>query len=395
MKILLTHRYFWPDTAPYAVMLRTIADDLANAGHDVRVFASVPSYRGAQGAPRSETLGQVKVRRVWVFAERKGNMPLRIANVLIYCIALFFHILRQRPDVVTAATFPPVVAGLSASLAARIVGAKFIYHMQDVHPDVSVYAGGRMGRAPFVGMMRWLDGIARRSAAAIVVLSQDMRRTVVDGTSGALPEIAIINNLALDTFAANDAAPENLRKPDGVRRVIFAGNLGWFQNLPLLAEGAVQAISGTPDTELLFLGDGDALADLTARWGDHPQVRFGPFLPFAQARGLIAGADVGLVSLSADIYRVSYPSKVLTYIGLGLPMLALVEPDSQLAQTITDEKLGVVPAAPTPDAIAKALGDLLAEPDLRPHVQAYHARAVDQPIILGKWRHLIAQVGDV
>ena len=73
MKILLTHRYFWPDTPPYGAMLRRIAADLAGAGHDVEVFTSRPSYGRGITAPGRETVDGFRVRRCFVFAENKKN----------------------------------------------------------------------------------------------------------------------------------------------------------------------------------------------------------------------------------------------------------------------------------------------------------------------------------
>src|SRR5690606_18457030 len=105
VKVLLTHRYFWPDTAPYAVMLRAIGDALNEEGHEVHVFSSVPSYRRTRdNGSIQQQLGALDVRRVWVFAGEKASPLKRLANVVIYCIALFREILRLRPDVVTAST---------------------------------------------------------------------------------------------------------------------------------------------------------------------------------------------------------------------------------------------------------------------------------------------------
>ncbi len=157
MKILFTHRYFWPDSPAYATMLRTIAEHVAAQGHEVEVFASQPSYgEHSRAAPR-ERVGGIAIRRVAVFHERKGSPLARGLNVAIYCARLFAHVLRSRPDIVTAATFPPVLAGWTASLAAKLVGARFIYHLQDVHPEVSVYSGGRLGRGFLLRFLRSLD----------------------------------------------------------------------------------------------------------------------------------------------------------------------------------------------------------------------------------------------
>jgi glycosyltransferase involved in cell wall biosynthesis len=393
MKILFTHRYFWPDTPPYAAMLRVVAEHAAAARHEVHVYASQPSYGSGQRAPKRERLGLLHVVRVSTFRENKGNVLARSANVAIYCAMLFVHILRQRADIVMAATFPPVLAGWTASLAARLAGSRFVYHMQDVHPEVSLYAGGAMGKGLPFRIMRWLDNLTLLRADAIVVLSQDMAETVAARMPGRRLPIRIINNFQLASFEEPADPPAELVKPVGTRRMVFAGNLGRFQNLPLLVEGCAAYLDDHPDAELLLLGEGEAKPGLVERWGDHPRVRFAPFLPYEQAAPLIREADIALVSLAPDIYRVSYPSKVLTYIGLGLPMLALVEPDSQLAREIEDNRLGVVPASATPAAVAEAADRLLAGAADRQAVEAYHRERCATGRILQRWEELLASLG--
>ncbi|MBZ0129623.1 MAG: glycosyltransferase family 4 protein [Rhodobacteraceae bacterium] len=392
MKILLSHRFFWPDTAPYALMLRAMGDALADAGHEVHVLASVPSYRNGSdipAAPRRERLGALDIRRAWVFGDEKRNPLRRLANVVLYCWALFATVLRLRPDVVTASTFPPVVAAWTASIAARLAGARFIYHMQDIHPEVSVHSGGRLGRGMPMRIMRWLDNQTLRRSDAIVVLSQDMASTLAHRGLGPLP-IHIINNFSLDLFGETESPPEGLRKSSGRRRVIFAGNLGRFQNLPQLAEGVSRLFGDFPDLELFFLGDGTALPALKQRWGDHPQVGFGPFLPFAQAKTLIAEADVGLVSLEKNLFRVAYPSKIASYLAQGVPVLALVESDSGIAAQIGQDRLGATAPVDDPDAVAEALRTLLlTEHDPRPHLLDWVAREAVAEALLPRWLSLV------
>ena len=83
------------------------------------------------------------------------------------------------------------------------------------------------------------------------------------------------------------------------------------------------------------------------------------YLPFSQASVLIRESDVGLVSLQPGIYKVSFPSKVSTYLNLGLPLLVLVESESALADLTNENGLGIVPTQPTKSGIAKALRELI------------------------------------
>ena len=308
-------------------------------------------------------------------------------------MGLFFKILRLRPDVVTASTFPPVLAAYTAGLAARLAGAKFVYHMQDIHPEVSELGGGMMGRGIFAKIFRHLDNRTLKRAAGIVVLSDDMSATLERRGLGPLP-VHVINNFALDSGAPLGPPPAEFAKPDGIRRVIFAGNLGRFQNLPLLSEGIARCFDAHPDLQLFFLGDGKALADLKAKWADHPQVGFAPFLPLDQAKPLIAEAEIGLVSLSEKIYTVAYPSKLLTYLGLGVPVLALTEPESELAQSLTAAGVARVPDAPTPEAIEDALSALLTSSPDRRDIVAWYDATFSRSLASKKWRAVLANAMD-
>lgn len=389
MKVLLTHRYFAPDSAPYGMILQRIGKDLAAAGHEVEVFTSRPSYgHVAAKARRREQQGDIMVRRIWVLSEANRNPLVRLINVLIYCAALFLHTLRARADVVTAGTFPPILAAWSASLGARLSGARFVYHVQDIHPEVSIYSGGRLGQGLLARLLTALDNQTLKRAETIVTLSEDMAETLRARGLGPLP-VTLINNPALETDGDHIAPPPELVKPTGTTRVIFAGNLGRFQNLPLLAEGVAQCFDAHPELELMFLGDGVALPELKDRWEDHPQVRFAPFMPFAQARGIIGGADIGLVSLSANIYRVAYPSKLSTYLDLGLTVLALIEPESRMAQMLEATDQGAVAALPEPEAIGAALERLLSRPRSAPQPEAEAATGT-----LSSWRGIISAQKD-
>jgi len=237
--------------------------------------------------------------------------------------------------------------------------------------------------------LRWLDNQSLRRSAAIVVLSQDMAETLSARGLGDLP-VHVINNFSLDLFEASEEPPDELRKPPGRRRVVFAGNLGRFQNLPQLAEGVSRLFEDFPDLELFFLGDGTALPQLKRRWGNHPQVCFGPFLPFLQAKSLIADADVGLISLEKDLYRVAYPSKIVSYVGQGVPVLALIEPQSNIAADIASEKLGATAIIDDPDAVAAALRQLLEEEwDWSAHLLDWATRNATASTLLPRWCELI------
>ncbi len=389
MKILLTHRYFWPDTPPYANILRTLATHFADEGHEVRVFASYPSYGKIEKGAALFFDDRITINRVRTFQETKSNIAVRLFNTMVYCIALFLHIIRIKPDVVTAATFPPVIAGWVASLAAKIIGAKFVYHMQDIHPEVSHYSGGLMQKRPLQAAFRWFDNQTLRRASAIIVLSQDMKNTLERRRlAGTLP-IYIINNMLLSKFAEAAAPPPDYAKAADKKRIIFAGNMGRFQRLDVIVPLIVAAMESDPRLELMLMGDGEMRPALERQWGQHAQVQFAPFLPFETAATVMADADIGLVSLAKDIYAVSYPSKILSYLGLGLPVLTFIEPHSGIAQEVTHNGIGATPAHETAASVGEAIASILSSPDVKQAVAQYYQDTYRHDAILAEWDRML------
>ena len=55
MNILFFYQHFWPDSPPYANMLRAIGGHLQQQGHAVTVLTGEPSYKTSDRAERVES----------------------------------------------------------------------------------------------------------------------------------------------------------------------------------------------------------------------------------------------------------------------------------------------------------------------------------------------------
>lgn len=398
MKILFTHRYFWPDSPPYGAMLRSLSTALAARGHRVEVFAGQPSYaEDAQPVAESEVIDGVRVSRIAMRRENKGRPLVRLWNALSYCAQLYRKVRKSDARIVTAASFPPVLAAWCASLAARRSGKKFIYHLQDVHPEVALASGGVLAWPPLLALLRWIDGQTLRRADRIVILSEDMARTLRSRRARFdHAKIRIINNFQVDSFADEEARSDLPMKASGKVRAIFAGNLGAFQRLELFIDAARIVEKELPDFELVLLGNGASERSLKQRAAGLGNVQFHEWLPYSQARHVIADADVGLVSLMPGIVDVSYPSKTFTYLGLGVPLAVVVEPESELARMVCGENLGFCARDATPGGVADLFREIAARREtlgeLRSNASAYFDQSLTGHRAFDRWDEVIGEL---
>lgn len=358
MRILLVHRYFWPDTPSYAQMLNIMARHFVEQGHDVTVFSAHPGYNESEhdAVPSYEEVDGVKIYRTWLFRETKKATFVRAFNVLIFCASLFFHCLLRwgRYDLMTVASFPPTVMGFVARVICFCTRGKYLYHCQDLYPEVAI-ASGLIHRPILAKIASWNDRINVKKAAAVVVLSEDMKQTVAD-RGVPVDNVHIINNFIIDRLDSNVDVPVELQKQDDKFRILFAGNIGRFQSLEKLV-GAVKLLSDKPDIELVMVGGGAMIARLKKQAGEQlgKSVRFFPFQPLNVVMKMIHDANLSVVSLTPGVIHCAYPSKTMTYTEAGSRMLAIIESESELAKLIEREQLGIICDDPTIENIADCI----------------------------------------
>src|SRR5690606_33624762 len=120
--------------------------------------------------------------------------------------------------------------------------------------------------------------------------------------------------------------------PDERFVLLFAGNIGRFQGLDVLI-GAMEKLRDRSDIRLVMMGDGaekDRLARMSEEAG--ARVSFVGHHSVEVAKLAMRRASSGFVSLIPELYRYAYPSKTMTYLEQGCPVLVAVEPESCLAK---------------------------------------------------------------
>lgn len=403
MKILIVHRYYWPDAGAYAAMLHIMAQKFVEEGHEVTVFSTQPGYNNVtdERLPRRQINNGIEEIRVGLFKENKKKFWNRAINVALFVTQLIFHCLFRfrRYDLMTVASFPPTVTAMVIRWLAWINGSKYLYHCQDIYPEIAQTTG--------LIKRKWLSDLAlnidRRTckrATAIVALSGDMVKTLTDR---GVPDtnMHIINNFIIDKFDPSVTVDESLQKTPGKFRVLFAGNMGRFQNLDQLM-AAANLLKSNEEIQFFFVGAGAMENELKQQATDlelmDKTVFFRPFQPLEKIMRVIHDADLAIVSLSPGVIDCAYPSKTMSYVEAGCRILALLEPSSEIAQLIVDKDLGAVCQDSTMESVAAAIEKEFTrwkEADYdREHIRTVGNDVFGQDAILNKWVLLLKNLED-
>jgi len=355
LKILLTHRYYWPDETSCAGIMHSIAEHLASNGHEIDVVTSQPSYResaSTKRCPKLEIINGVNVRRLDLPME--ASRPLwRIINAFHLGLWILLRAVSQKYDVIIATTIPPVLGGFFSAIAARLTRARFIYFCMDLHPEVGRISG-EFANPYLFSLLQYMDDWSCRNSSPVLVHSEDMRLTLRARPRGSEYNIQIMNNFAIPSGAASGSGI-NFGFNNNRLTVIYAGNIGRFQGLDSIV-GAMALIADRKDIVLVLMGDGIAKSGLIEKVGDaKANVQFIDYQPISIAKAAIQQADIGLVTLIPKMYKYAYPGKTMIYLEQGKPIIAAVEQESELSQDMQSQSYGF--SVPIGDA--KALAQLL------------------------------------
>ena len=410
MRLLLVHRYIRPDTPGYAHMLYIMGEHLAAAGHEVTIFSAQPSYNDAYDGPllpRREQANGMTIIRTPLLKESKKSALLRSLNFVLFSVSLWMHaVLRWQPyHLMTVTTFPPTLMGLVARTIGLLRGTRYIYHCMDLYPEIALASG--ILKRPWLGKLAAsVDKRNCEKAAAVVVLSNDMRRTIANRGCDT-DNVEVINNFIIDEINEIDdqrhgsltdllaTVPSELKNDPPRFRVLFAGNLGRFQSLDTVVDAA-NLLAEEVEIEFLFVGSGVMKEELIAQAGTlvGKTVKFHPYLPIETVMGVIAESHLGIVSLIPNVIQSAYPSKTMSYLEAGCKLLCIVEPDSELAHMTTQHELGVVCDKPTGERVAAAV---LQEYQSwkrnqydRAQIQCSGRQLFSQQVILARWSQLIS-----
>lgn len=318
----------------------------------VGIAQSRPVAKGAVGGWRS--VGALAARR-----RSEAEHGRRVAAD----IAAF------RPDVVLSANAPLDAEALILR-ATHAAGAGFVKWLQDV---VSVATARLLSdRLPGLGhaVGAYYTAVERRqlrAADAVVVITDDFQPLLTRW--GVRPEaVTTVENWAPlgEVGLGRQSNPwSRAHGLDGRPVVLYAGTLGMKHDPELLATLAARvAAEGPPGARVVVVSEGAGaeflVAAKAARGLEALDVL--PFQPFEAMADVLASATVLAAVLEPEAGAFSVPSKVLTYLCAGRPVLLSVPPENLAARLVAREGAGRVVAPGSPEAFAEAALSLLADP---------------------------------
>jgi colanic acid biosynthesis glycosyl transferase WcaI len=276
----------------------------------------------------------------------KRNLLRRAAGFAGFSVLSGLASLRGgRVDAVIAMS-PPLTMGLTGWGTHLVRRGPLVFNIQDVFPDAAVETGA-ITNTRIIAVARWLERVSYHRAAAVTVLSDDLQENVAAKVKASQrSRVHVIPNFVDTEFIQPADRMTALRRELGIGDepvVLYAGNVGFSQSLEMV----VDAAADFPEVTFLVNGDGAARTTLEERAAALPNVRFSGYQPKERVPEVLATGDIHLVPLKKGLGRVSVPSKTYSILAAGRPVLAAIDPGTEVPRMLAASGGGVAVALTT------------------------------------------------
>ena len=193
---------YHPEVAGVGKYTGEIAEHLASVGMDVVAVTTPPHYPGwtvqAGYRNRYSTSKQngVRVLRAPLLLRRNMRGIWRLIAPLSFALTsapvVFWQIIRHRPDTVLCIE-PTLFAAPVAQLAAKLVGARTVLHVQDLEVDAA-FAVGHLGSRQWLKKLGYaFERFTLKRFQKVVTISNRMAERLVDkGIAG--ERVSVVRN---------------------------------------------------------------------------------------------------------------------------------------------------------------------------------------------------------
>jgi glycosyltransferase involved in cell wall biosynthesis len=332
---------------PFQVQL---SRELARQGHDVlHLFsASFPTPKGPlQRRTNDPPSFRVEGIELGEAFDKYHNFLRRRRQEIRYGKMAAQRVAEYRPEVILSSNTPLDAQAILRSTAERL-GAKFVFWLQDIY-SAGIGTCLRKKHFPFAWLAEgWYDrteGRILRACDAVVTISPDFRDALEDwdvtpSRIHTIPNWAPFEELR---GRASDNAWSREHGLAGKFVFLYSGTLG-LKHSPRLLVDLAEAMRFHDDVAVAVVSEG---AD--AEWirAEASARRLGnlkslPLQPYEKMPQVLAAASVLVALLDGEAGIFSVPSKVLSYLCAGRPLLLSVPLDNLAARIVAGNSAGLL-----------------------------------------------------
>ena len=335
-RVLIHSIVFSPDGVSTAYLYNDIALGLVDNGFDVLVLTTTPHYNTIQSELENQPLSK-KAFGLYYVSHFNGilvyHIPLkkykstfkRIISFVYWHIASLILGLRVKKISFVLSPSPPLSIGFISLLISKIKGAKVIYNVQEIYPDLLIKQGN-LKSSLIIKLLKKLERFIYNKSDAITTIDDVFYTTILPRFQDAKKLHIIPNFVDTDLYKPlikNQKLPEIFGEANNKIKILYAGNIGFFQDWKPVLFAAKELLG--ENIEFWIIGAGVQKEYLEKEVRDHnlTNIRIFPYQRRELIPIIINYADIHFIAINKKMEQEGFPSKVYTIMACAKVLVVI------------------------------------------------------------------------
>ena len=349
--ILIYTLVFPPDRVSTAYLYGDIAQKFKSEGFEVTVLTSTPHYNPPENSPQlNKKLGglyrQGSINGIEVFQIpqlKKPSIFFRIGQFLFFHLVSLFVAIKIKKIGIILSVSPPLTIGLISNIIAWFKGAKSIYNVQEIYPDIAV-SEGTITNPVLVNLFSWLERLVYDYTDRIVTIDEAFSEIIMERVNDSSKVVAIPNFIDLELYHPEKKVNSFSDEYDHLKNsfvVGYVGNIGLFQNWEIV----LNASEELSNDGILFMIVGEGIKK---QWLEKEievrklsNVHLFPYQDREKIRYVNATADIHIITMTSLSDLNGLPSKVFAIMASKRALIASCSPKSAISSIVSKSGCGV------------------------------------------------------
>jgi colanic acid biosynthesis glycosyl transferase WcaI len=335
-RVLIHSIVFSPDGVSTAYLYNDIALGLVKNGFEVVVLTTTPHYNVID----SELLKQPITKKLfglYGLSDFNGikvyHIPLRKYKSTL--LRLFSFVYWHLFSLLIGLTFknlsfvispsPPLSIGFISLLIAKIKGAKSIYNVQEIYPDLLINQGN-LKSAFIINLLKRFEKFIYNNSAAVTTIDEIFYSQIKPRFLN-FSKLNIIPNF-VDTelykpINISLELPPIFEQSNNKIKLLYAGNIGFFQDWEPVLYAAKELLD--ENIEFLIIGEGVQKKYLedSVKVEGLTNIKIYPYQNRSYMPSINNLADIHFIVINKEMEQEGFPSKVYTIMACSKPLIVV------------------------------------------------------------------------
>ena len=389
-RILIYSLVFSPDGVSTAYLYNDLALGFQKKGHEVCVLTTTPHFNLINESLYKQPLKKrflglfytsdfngIKVYHI-PLKKYKGTLFRILSFVYWHKMSFFIGLFLKRPDVILTPS-PPLTSGFLAILLAKIKGAKTIYNVQEIYPDLIIHLG-HLKNTFLINILKRLERFVYNSSNAVTTIDKQFYNTIKPRIKQENSLHIIPNFVDIDLYLTESSMklPDEFLSEPGVTNMLYAGNVGLAQEWDLVLNLAKEI----RDESIIIwiIGEGVKKEYLKSQI-EKQQISNIKLLPYQDRKYMPAinlFADFHFIAMDINMENEGFPSKVYSIMSSGRPMVVVSSENTPITSFLNETDTALLVKDHSLSGFKNAVLKLALDKELRNSLGANGRKIIDQ-----------------